>query len=298
MPILSKKKIFDTFLKIVSKVTNKKFTYLSNSQKSFPVAVKSKYGFWYCGDIFDQADIAYGIASKGTVEAFDTEVVVSILKKLKPDFTFYDIGSNTGWYTMIASTINDTSKVYSFEPIIEHVNYQKETISLNRKENQVNVFEIALSDHTGIETIRLAGSGTTLENDFLEVDFGVRKISVKTLDEMIVENNIPNPDFIKIDVEGHEYKVLQGAQKMLKQETPILFVELAKTFNHIHFTNKTFEKTFLFLSELGYSPYIVNNNHIKKFDPSTDIDGVHMYLFLHKEKHLKKIDLASILSSK
>lgn len=289
MQRLSKKKIFDIFLKIVSKITNKKFTYVSNSQKSWPISVKSKYGFWYCGDIFDQADIAYGIASKGVVEAFDTEVVVSILKKLKPDYTFYDIGSNTGWYTMIASTISTTSNVYSFEPIIEHLEYQKETITLNRKDNQVKVFEIALSDHTGIETIRLAGSGTTLENDFLEVDFGVRKITVKKLDEMVQEHSIPGPDFIKIDVEGHEYKVLQGAKKTLKQELPILFVELAKTFNHIHFTNKTFEKTFLFLSELGYSPYIVNNNDVKKFNPSTDIDGVHMYLFLHKEKHLKKI---------
>lgn len=290
------KKIFDLLLKLLSTITNKRVVYFSNAQDGLQVAIKSKYGFWYYGNILDQSDIAYGIASNGTVETFDTENVISILKKLKPDFTFYDIGSNTGWYTMIASTINTTNTVYSFEPIKEHIDFQKETVSLNKKESQVTIFEVALSDHNGMETIRLAGSGTSLDGGFLETDFGKRDVKVQTLDSITEEQKLNKPDFIKIDVEGHEYKLLTGAKKVLSESSPILFVEIIKTFNNIKYTNKDFEKNFNFLSSLGYIPFVLKDNAIKKFDPSMQVDGVYMYLFLSKEKHLRGLKLDSLIS--
>lgn len=284
------KKIFDWFLKMVSNVTHKQFVYTTKRKGGLFAAVKSKYGFWYCGDIADQADIAYGVASKGTVEAHDTEVVMKVLKNLKPDFIFYDVGSNTGWYTMISFAASEKSKVYSFEPLLEHVECQKETIYLNRKENSVKIFELALSDHNGKETIRLGGSGTSLDKDFLEVDFGTRTIDVQTLDSLIKEDHIPYPDFIKIDVEGHEYKVLQGARTVL-QSKPILFIEIAKTLNNKRFIHKEFNTIFSTLASLHYKPYIVMDGTIRPFRPSEDVHGVHMFLFLNEDSHMKNKDL-------
>lgn len=288
------KKIFDWFLGIISNVTNKQFVYITKRKGGLHAAVKSKYGFWYCGDIADQADIAYGVASKGIVEAHDTEVVMKVLKNLPPNFVFYDVGSNTGWYTMISFAASDASTVYSFEPLSEHVTCQKETIHLNRKENNVKIFELALSDHNGQETIRLGGSGTSLDKDFLEVDFGTRTINVQTLDALIKEQNIPHPDFIKIDVEGHEYKVLQGAKAVL-QTKPILFIEVAKTLNNKRFIHKEFDKIFSTLASLHYRPYIVKDGGVKKFNTQEDIDGVHMFLFLNEDSHLKNKNLVNEL---
>lgn len=284
------KKIFDWFLKMVSNVTHKQFVYTTKRKGGLFAAVKSKYGFWYCGDIADQADIAYGVASKGTVEAHDTEVVMKVLKNLKPDFIFYDVGSNTGWYTMISFAASEKSKVCSFEPLLEHVECQKETIYLNRKENSVKIFELALSDHNGKETIRLGGSGTSLDKDFLEVDFGTRTINVQTLDSLIKEDHIPYPDFIKIDVEGHEYKVLQGSRTVL-QSKPILFIEIAKTLNNKRFIHKEFDTIFSTLASLHYKPYIVMDGTIRPFRPSEDVHGVHMFLFLNEDSHMKNKDL-------
>ncbi len=285
-----RKKIFTIILNLLSKIASKRILYVPQHRRDDQTisAVKSKYGFWYCGDIFEQSDIAYGVLSNGTVEPYDTEIVKSILLQLPKDYTFYDVGSNTGWYTMLATSTSSEANVYSFEPIAEHINCQKETIALNRKESHVTIFDIALSDHNGQETIRLAGSGTSLENDFLTHDFGKRVIHVKTLDSLVLEKGLKKPDFIKIDVEGYEYKVLQGAIKTISSNHPVLFIEIAKTFSSRNFINKDYEKIFALLAKNEYIPYLVMDGAIKEFNPSMSLDGVAMFLFLNKKNHLGK----------
>jgi hypothetical protein len=52
------------------------------------------------------------------------------------------------------------------------------------------------------------------------------KVNVRRLDNFIVENKIPNPSFVKIDVEGFEFEVLKGMQSLLNSDNPpILIVE-------------------------------------------------------------------------
>lgn len=293
-----KKIIFDLFLSLLTKLFKKKVLYISNTYRSpTTLAAKSKYGFWYCGDVFNQSDIAYGIASHGMVESYDTEMVMSILKTLPSDFIFYDIGSNTGWYTMIALTAHTKSTVYSFEPLVEHIACQKETVHLNSKESRVHIFETALSNHNGIETIRLAGSGTSLEKDFLEKDLGTRTIEIKTLDSLIKKEELSLPHFIKIDVEGHEYKVIQGALSTITEAKPILFIEVAYSLKGLHrkFINKDFTILFETLSSLGYKSYLLKDDSVTPYTDSVHADGVYMYLFLNEKTHLQESPIKNLL---
>lgn len=292
-----KRKVFNLILKILSLLTHKKVVDVPHVRRSGVVtAVKSLYGFWYCGDVFEQSDIAYGILANGDVESHDTKVVLSVLKYLPKDFIFYDVGSNTGWYSLIAATVGNAGHVYSFEPLEEHVTCERESIILNQKENIVSVFEIALSDTSGKSIIRLAGSGTSLEHDFLEADFGKREVQTEKLDIFKHEQALKNPDFIKIDVEGHEYQVLLGAKKTLEESRPALFIEIAKTINQRHFTNKNFTLIFSFLASLGYEAYIAEPHGLRKYNPEENPDNVYMYLFLHKEKHLRSNELLKELA--
>jgi FkbM family methyltransferase len=247
--------------------------------------VRSKYGFWYVGNVFDAQDIAYGVASNGTIESFDTELVLSILKELPPDFVFYDVGANTGWYTMLASSISNSSLVHSFEPVNEHIQCLKESVFLNKKDTQVSVHEVALSDKKGETTILLAGTGSSLEQDFLTSNNGTRKINTDTLDTLAI--NIPSPDFIKIDVEGHEYKVLQGAKNTLEKHAPILYVEIADTLKNIKrdFVHPDFDKIFKLLESYNYVAFISKNNELKRFNRSDKNNESYMFLFLNKDKH-------------
>lgn len=285
---MNKKYIFDSFLKLLSQLSSKKILYISNKHiKPTNLAAKSSYGFWYCGNIFDQTDIAYGIANNGTVEQYDTDFVYKLLKSLPDDFVFFDVGANTGWYTILASTVSNSSIVHSFEPVMEHLTCLRETILLNRIEKRVTVHDIALSDNNGESVILLAGSGSSLEQKFLTTHNGKRIIKTKTLDTIVQEGKIPMPTFIKIDVEGHEYKVLQGAHTILAQTKPILFIEIAQTLKNIHrdFIHPDFENIFALLKTFGYIAYVLSNNTIKPYNITNNLDGVYMFLFVHTENH-------------
>lgn len=282
------KKLFDFLLKKMSLITKKKVLYIGTSYlEPTNLAVKSIYGFWYCGNVFDQEDIAYGIASHGTVETFDTEIVTNILKTLPENYTFYDIGANTGWYTMVSLSLQRNSTVHAFEPIAKHCLCLKETILLNKKEHRATIHQIALSDTSGTSEMLLAGSGSTLEKTFIRSHVGKELVALEKLDTYINSKKIKLPDFIKIDVEGHEYKVLKGSEATLRISRPILFIEIAYTLKKLHrnFTNSDYEAIFKLTESLNYKSFIVNEKGVAQYFPRMKSDGIAMYLFLHKEKH-------------
>lgn len=276
-----KRKIVNTFYSVVSKVANKKVVYIPNVHRDpSTTAVKSKYGFWYVGNVFDPSDVAYGIVCNGEVEEKETHLVRAIMNELGSSFVFYDIGSNTGWYTMLSAAHSKQVSVVSFEPVSEHTAPQKESIMLNKNESQVRLFEVALSDHESKESIRLAGLGSSLEKDFLEADFGVRQVDVKKLDTLFKEEDLKPPHFIKIDVEGHELKVLEGARSVLEAHSPLLFVEIAKTMSARKFLNKDYNALFELTTSLGYEAYFFSEDGLQKLDNKIVKDGAHMHLFL------------------
>lgn len=247
-------------------------------------ATKSKFGFWYVGNVFNTQDIAYGMAyNNGIIEEKETELVTYLLRETKSDnkFVFYDIGANTGYYGILAAHLNMNTEVHSFEPILEHLECLEESIKINRLESQVVVHPFALGSENISTIIHVAGSGSSIGSEFLDESIEDRQIEVKKLDDL----NIPVPNFIKIDVEGYELPVLKGSINKIKAGLPILFVEIAYTLKNIgrQFINKDFDETISFMENLGYKTYIMDGS-LKEFT-GVKPDGVYMYLFLHGEKH-------------
>lgn len=281
------KNLFNLALRLLSTISGKKVLYISNKTiQPSHLAAKSNYGFWYIGNVYDQSDIAYGIAQNGTVEDFDTKTVISILKTLPSNFVFFDIGANTGWYTMLAASLSPSSSIHSFEPLSEHTKCLAESASVNRYNERIHIHELALSNAQGHAEILLAGSGSSLNKNFLGKPAKTRKIRTEILDVYLQNNQLPFPDFIKIDVEGHEYEVLKGAIAILDQH-PILFIEVAQSLKKIKrdFINENFEEVFKILEEKGYKVFILQNEQVSAYTTTNKIDGVHMYLCLHPSSH-------------
>jgi len=285
------KKFLYYIIRLLEKIINKKILFINKNSKSLDLqnsAVKSKFGFWYVGNVFDSSDIAYGIANNGLVEKDETELVQKILNKLilEKNITFYDIGANTGYYGILAAFLDKQKiKTYSFEPLIEYVNCINESALLNHLDN-IKVFNFALGNENKSKQIQLAGSGSSLDTNFLDnPNLQTREIQVRKLDDLILENNLSLPDFIKIDVEGYEYEVLQGCLETIKKSQPILFIEIAYSLKSLRrkFVNIKFEDTFNLLTSLGYKPYYLNNANLIQFSTKNKPDGVNMYLFLHKK---------------
>ncbi len=138
-----------------------------------------------------------------------------VLKILKKDDLFIDVGANSGSYTILASKVaGATTK--AFEPVKSTFNRLENNISLNAINDRVNAFNIAIGDTKGSCTITndcdtmnkiVANEELTSNTSICELD---------KLDNLLVNDN---PCVIKIDVEGFEEQVLNGATDTLKKES-------------------------------------------------------------------------------
>ncbi|HEY1037272.1 MAG TPA: FkbM family methyltransferase [Candidatus Paceibacterota bacterium] len=285
------KKTIQALLKAAEKITGRKILIARDNARQ--TAVLSDMGFWYAGNILDTADLAHGMLQNGIIEAEETRLVASVLDLIVSSqgrLSLYDIGANTGYYGILAGfKYKGNVSVQSFEPLAYHSAFLKSSIALNRLEQEVTVHQLALGDKNSEETIYVAGSGTSLSKEFVEGAFsGTETVQVRKLDDYANEKSLPNPDFIKIDVEGYEQSVLTGGKQLIEKSLPVLYVEIAKTLRVLgrpEFSNASFGETLSLLASMGYEVYVQNGFKIELFDPASSFDGVRMYLFLHKEKH-------------
>jgi len=139
----------------------------------------------------------------------------------------YDVGANIGAVALIYAanlSINSNANgcAFAFEPLPFTFERLCKNIFLNKLDKMVFPFQVPLSDHKGTDilfanTIEAGSSGHTLasENNEYEKSFSLPVIAM-TIDDLHDDLKFPSPDWLKIDVDGHDYKVLLGARKLIK----------------------------------------------------------------------------------
>ncbi|HXK38347.1 MAG TPA: FkbM family methyltransferase [Candidatus Paceibacterota bacterium] len=277
-----------TIIALLERILNKAILVLPPQvvRGNLKTAVYSKLGFWYVGNVFSVADIAYGIAySGGSVEENGTKLTINLLRQLKQKkqhLVFYDIGANTGYYGILAAAQDQSIQVHSFEPLEEHLECLTETVKLNNFSDRITIHPIAIGDSKTTAEITIAGSGSSLVKGFNgDMKLAKRNITVETLDGL----SLPPPDFIKIDVEGFEYRALLGGRKTIAAAHPVLYIEIAHSLSKRAYINEDFQKIFDLLGDEGYTAYLHKGENLVSI-PEVPIDGAYMYLFIHKETPL------------
>ena len=184
-----------------------------------------------------------------------------IKKKEKKINTFIDIGSHKGKYFDLFAKSYLIKKVFLIEPQKEYFYYLKDKY---KDLKNIQIFDCALSNKNGISFFYINHHDLTSslnilnhKNTFLKfksILFGVKsgemirkktKIKIKTLNNLIKKYKIKQFDLVKIDTEGHEYEVLQGAGTTLKKIKIIL----------IEFRNDNVYK--------NYNPFKIHKNLVK-----------------------------------
>jgi FkbM family methyltransferase len=225
------------------------------------------------------------------------EPEIFLLNKIidKSDIVF-DIGSNNGEYIHAFEKLVPPPNIYGFEP--------NENLLLKLKKifKNVNIFSYALSDVSEKAKLKVPtinkvvyASRGTLNVDFKEIDeedFTLLNISKIRLDDFIIENNVHHVDFIKIDVEGHEYNVLKGASETLKRFKPVLLIEIEQ--RHHEYPITLIDE---FLINLNYSKFFYdkerkmilpgkefNVEHHQNIDNLKSIKYINNFFFLPKDK--------------
>lgn len=175
--------------------------------------------------------------------------------------TSIDIGANIGLITMIMSKVS--GKVISFEPESENYRALEENVKLNQIRN-VNQYQLALSDkdeETYFYINNKNEGGHTINKEqvgrFRDSFQEKRKIFVVKLDSFLKKKEFGKIDLIKIDVEGAELDVLNGAKETIMKDKPLIIFEALD--------EKELTKSRQFLKRLGYTiKDIGSSNYLAK----------------------------------
>ncbi len=165
---------------------------------------------------------------------FEPETTRSLLATLKPGQTVFDIGANRGYVTLIAALkVGASGRVHSFEPNPKVRAELSEHVQMNRVADRVTICSDALSDLAGqdvtfyVSTLEsntglssLTPSAELLNSQALSPDHTIT-VRTNTLDQYVELHDLTAPiDLIKIDVEGAELMVLNGAERTLRERPP------------------------------------------------------------------------------
>jgi FkbM family methyltransferase len=154
----------------------------------------------------------------------------SLLKAMNFDGqVIFDIGGYEGTFALFFARAAGTSgSVYVFEPNPQNVIRIERNTSLNELAN-VKVAPIGLSDFNGQGVLyfdpNVAGRGTIQTEGENRDPTMSAEVSLWRLDDYMEHHILPAPDFVKIDVEGHEICVLKGMSRLLDKTMPVLWVE-------------------------------------------------------------------------
>jgi FkbM family methyltransferase len=164
----------------------------------------------------------------GIVPDYELLLEGAYSKIIRPGDVVVDVGAHAGRHLKrFASLVGPSGRVIGFEPI-PHL---AEALKSEPFENKgiTDVRRIALSDHTGRDTFKLAenaiGMSGLKERDFRMEGVLVRDIDVEadTLDNQLAD--LERLDFMKIDIEGGEIDCLNGGRKVIARHRPVISVE-------------------------------------------------------------------------
>ncbi len=181
---------------------------------------------------------------------------------INPGDTVFDIGAQAGYFALVASRlVGDQGRVVAFEPVAKNIDFIKAHCQLNSCHN-IALLEVAVGGSSGTRIFHSANAfmGHIAEADtatLLDAE-GALSVKVVTLDTLPAGYQSLRPDVMKIDTEGMEYWVLQGAKTLIEQCRPILFVATHGEINQ--------KRTLQLLKDWHYEVLMIGNGSSKNAD--------------------------------
>jgi FkbM family methyltransferase len=208
-----------------------------------------------------EAGIGRQLFFKGAFEQTEIAFVRRLLAKFSELPVLFDVGANIGVHTL--SWASSCRHLFAFEPSPATRNILARNVASNRLADRVSVVPKAISNREGTATFHvckdnaLSSLKDTRRNGVAETV----SVEVTTLDTFAREQKIERVDFIKIDVEGFETEVLEGAKTILSTMKPDLFVEIYGGTA----SNPDPERTIRFVTSLGYQAFVMIEGRMVPF---------------------------------
>jgi FkbM family methyltransferase len=179
-------------------------------------------------------------------------------KEQSRTFTIFDVGANIGQFAQLAIHEIECPKIiYSFEPSVKTFRELNNTIQSKNLSSELIPHNIGFGSAEGSLTLYSSESSSTIaslynqekplrefKEEFKEV------VKIDTIDNFCQINQIKYIDYLKMDIEGHEYQVLQGAVEML-MNNKIAFIQFE--FGECQIDSRTFFRDFYLLLHGKYN---------------------------------------------
>lgn len=213
------------------------------------------------------------------------EEIKFIRKFLKPHMNVIDIGANYGLYTLSsAKKIGDKGKLWAFEPTGSVAECLRESIKANNF-NNITLLKAGLSNHDGEANLSLNPNAELNSlNTPVDENSKFETIELKTLDSSMNEFEWDSIDFVKLDAEGEEVRILEGGKSFFDQLSPVIMYEL----KHGDQVNLSLINKF---DEFDYKSYylIPGPMILVPFSVDMDMDSFQLNLFAMKDETAKRL---------
>ena len=229
-------------------------------------------------------------------ERFFIRYIDNFYKGNPTPINLFDIGANVGNYSIgLDESVTADRRIYSFEP------FSKVFVELDKLKEKIKSFypfQIGFSDK--VQTQKFLSSsvfsevGGLYNKDFTPFGFTLdlsEEVHFETVDNFCQERDISHIHLLKVDVEGHDLFVLNGARKMLS-ENKIDFIQFE--FGAANYLSKTYLFDFFQLLSPNYRVFKLLKNgfmEIKEYNTDIEIHILSNYIAINKSLNAGLIKL-------
>jgi FkbM family methyltransferase len=226
---------------------------------------------------------------------YESRELSAVMRLAKACNLIFDIGANTGFYSIALGKRFPHSKIVSFEPVLSTYLELKSNLVLN---NVINVatHNLGLCDRSGSDVFYFDPSvpGATAAAP-LGPEFGPTETlicPVETIDNFI-ERTGAAPDLIKCDVEGGELRVFRGATRMFDCFKPIVFTEMLRKWSARFGYHPN--EIIAFFRERNYECFALAEGMLQSIAGITEDTVETNFFFLHRGQHLEMVRFLGLL---
>jgi FkbM family methyltransferase len=221
----------------------------------------------------------------GEQDAMEPRVLARLLT---PGSILFDVGANFGYYAItLADALGDDCRVFAFEPFPSTYRRLRRHIELNALEDVIRAYPVALADEAGFARMamdnRNSGAAALSNSD------GLERVEVSTLDNFCAEHEIDRLDFLKVDVEGCEERLLIGGAATITRLSPLIFIELNPP--ALARAGSTVDRVVARLRDHGYELFVAHRDRLEPLRQlPRGVNYVNAFCF-HPSRHSTSRDL-------
>jgi FkbM family methyltransferase len=199
--------------------------------------------------------------------------LINFLAGLYSTGTFLDIGANVGFISIpfagLTSRDPGHCHVYAIEALKSNYDALTNNIDLNKMSSAIKALNIGLGSENKRVFIQIEGDNPELTGtaNILPSNYEFTKIplTITAIDNLIEANNLPNDiSLVKIDTDGYDFEILRGAARLLKNQRPLIFSEMAE--HCLNWHGQSISDVAHFVSGLGYELWVKKKGDDIRFE--------------------------------